>query len=201
MIREQQDPQMPLPLRKKFSKIPCVFLLMFFLILNGSFLLESGSPKYIKIADRITSNTLKKLKTKDLKLVGSGGSMMNNIGEVSLHFYYYHPTTIDEARNLLLEITEDLISSFNSNEEIRPYLANYPFNQNNLEISISFTQKSNVYQDPPSLSLASAEDSILSYDRHDPEKSKLITIFQETYEEAQQKAQLRTDESHLSQTI
>ncbi|MBS0653328.1 MAG: hypothetical protein JSR39_07355 [Verrucomicrobia bacterium] len=140
------------------------------------------------MVDKITSKSIKTIKkSNEMKLIGSGGSMMHNVETVSLHFYYYHPASIDEARNLILEITNNLISAFNSNQEIRPYLANFPFEAKNFDISIAFMKKNNELQNPPSISSVCISNGILRYRNDDTEKDRLVTIYQETYEEALQK--------------
>ncbi len=73
-------------------------------------------------------------------LVGSGGRMMNCISELSLDFDSCYPMrlSIAEARKLIIEMTEKLKNEVNANEAIRPYLSQYPIDQKNVEIAISF---------------------------------------------------------------
>lgn len=198
MSQKLLNTQNPSTFKNKFTKIPCIILLIFFLILSGPSLFTEDSPKYIKMADHITFKTLKNFKNAPkLKLIGSGGSMMKNVEEISLLFYYYHPASIDEARNIILEIANNLISAFNSNQEIQPFLANHPFDDKNLEISIAFMKKNNELQNPPSISSVCISNGILRYRNDDSEKDRLITIYQETYKEALQKI-TQNDRSYAS---
>lgn len=178
------------------EKLKSAIIIILTLILGScdSMLSSYKEPKYIKMADKINYKTIKNLKNiKELDLIGYGGSMMHNVEIVSLHFYYYHPASINEARNLILEITNNLISAFNSNEEIRPYLANYPFDEKNVEVSIIFMKKNNELQNPPSISSVSIDNGILTYWNDDPKKNIFVTIFDEPYEEAQKKVLLGAD--------
>lgn len=143
-------------------------------------------PEYIKMADRITNATVKRIqKEKGLNLIGSGGGMIENVKEVFLHFVDNKPHTIEQARELAVQITDMLLYAFNSNEEIRPYLSNYPFDVSNFYLIISFEKKGKNLEN--SIANISINQKIISYCDYDPEKQKLIAISEETYEEAIQK--------------
>lgn len=177
-------------------------ILISFFCCNCSSNRNKNTHNYEKTADNITIKAIKKLMfSYDLKLIGHGGSMMNNVKLISLHFYYYQPTSIEKARNILLDITTKLISDFNCDEKIRPFLANYPFNENNLDIAITFLNKDNDYQSPPSISTAATRNSKIYYYNFAPEKDRLVSILEESYSEALQKAVLTERELNSSKAI
>lgn len=157
-------------------------------------------PEYIKIADRITFATVKKIqKEKKLILIGSGGSMMFNVKEVSLHFVCNEPYNMTQARKLLLDITEQLLFAFNTDQSIQPYLSNTPFDAKNVHIIISFIDKKNRSHFIDSIDSASICNDILSYNKYNSEKNVPETFFEEHYNEAIQKAQISINDIQYSQ--
>ena len=95
------------------------------------------SPRYIKLAHKITSETGKQLKAqKNLYLVGTGGQMMDDIQMMAMSFYYYQEVNLKTARELVVYVVREYLSSINGNKEIRPYLHEYPFTAKNVEIRI-----------------------------------------------------------------
>ena len=135
----------------------------------------------------------------EIKLIGYGASMMSSIKEITLHFIDNKPQTIDQSREKIVQITSELISAFNSDLEIRPFLSNYPFNSEHFYITISFEKKGKYLDD--SISYVSKRKKIIDYCVYNEKEKKLVEMLEENYEEAQQKAQLGTDKSHLSQAI
>lgn len=109
--------------------------------------------------------------------------MMNNIKEISLHFIDNNPQTIDQSREKIVRITSELISAFNSDLEIRPFLSNYPFKPENFYITISF-EKNGKYLEH-SISYTSKRKKIIDYCVFDNKEKKLVEILEEDYEDAQ----------------
>lgn len=94
-------------------------------------------PNYEKIADKITAKTAKRLEAKEnLRLVGTGGGMMDHVRMMAMSFDCFHELTIEEGRELLIHCVDEYLLGVNSNKEIRPHLNNYPFNPKNIEIWI-----------------------------------------------------------------
>lgn len=137
-------------------------------------------PEYERISDHIVRNTAKKLKqTKDLRLIGTGGGMMYNVRMVAMSFSFNHKINVNEGRDLVIACLNECLEAYNLNEEIRPYLANYPFEPKNIEIRI-FIQNPDRSEVPlGEISYISAIDGVLQYK---PEEGP--NIYQETYEEA-----------------
>jgi len=95
------------------------------------------SPDYVQLAHKITKETAKKLKEeKNLYLIGTGGGMMGDIKMMAMSFNYYQEVNLESARKLLVYAIDEYLSAINSNEKVRPYLHNYPFRVNNIEIMI-----------------------------------------------------------------
>jgi hypothetical protein len=88
----------------------------------------------------------------------------------------------------VIKINEDLLRRYNENEEIRPYLKNYPFTAMNLEIGILLTdEKGNLLFKSSGKELLSAVYQFsgnIIYQILNEEKPYLQDVFEETYEEA-----------------
>lgn len=184
---------------EKFKIITLSLFIILFCSCSQS--LDYEDPAHVKAADKVTSRCTKKIqKEHNIQLIGSGGSMMDDIREIFLHFIDNKTPTIEQARKLIIQITEEIILEFNSDEDVRPYLSNYPFKASNIRIMISIRNpEMNIKSN--SICFISKGDHSIDYYTSDIGKDKYIEIAKEPYEEAQQKAQLRTDESHLSETI
>jgi hypothetical protein len=106
----------------------CGIALALFSFLFGCSSLGYQEKDYEKIADAITEKTAKKLKEqKNLCLVGTGGGMMHDIYGMDMSFDYYQEVDLKTARELIVYAVSEYLLAINSNEEVRPYLHNYPF--------------------------------------------------------------------------
>lgn len=141
-------------------------------------------PDYEKIADKITEKTAKKLKEqKNLRLVGTGGKMMNDIQAMNMSFYFYQEVDLKAARKLIVYAINEYLSEINNNKEVRPYLHEYPFTVKNVEIMIFFYKPDRSNLSPEKIYCISSINGMLEYYIHsDPSQA----IHEETYEEALQ---------------
>lgn len=144
-----------------------------------------SSPDKQILADAVRNQTFKQLK-EDLGLhpIGMGGRMMDQIKVLGLNFQYDEEVDIDQARELLMTAGTLLMSNVNINEQIRPYLQNYPFGPNNIRIRIFFGKPKGAMDDIDKLSVATLIDGILEYDINSSETGRLKKIYEELFEEA-----------------
>ena len=116
---------------------------------------------------------------------------------------------MEEARELEVAAIQKLLNHINSHQKIRPFLREYPFKNDRVEISISFTDENNqrytdgritrVSQVKNNLFYFTAEEYIDKgyqithprtnevYTVPDREATKLIDYYDEPYEEALKK--------------
>ncbi len=139
---------------------------------------------YEKIANEITDVTAKTLlKEKKLYLLGTGGRMMDDIKMMAMSFNYYQEIDLKTARELLLYTVNQYLSNINNNEEVRPYLHEYPFTAKNIEIRIWIYTPDGRKLTPEKIGYIGAVEGILEYDNRSQEKP----ILEETYEEGMKK--------------
>ena len=170
-----------------------LIIVSFILIPIVSWIFISGTkmeyviPEYEKISDKITARTAKKLSKKyQLDPVGSGGSMMHDVEMLALSFNCYRPLSIDESRELVINCVNEYLKSVNENEEIRPYLHNYPFTEQNIQVIIFFFGDKNFQKISPGKvnGVSAVKEQVRYYTDSIEDEYKLETLHQETYEEA-----------------
>ena len=138
------------------------------------------------IIDRIINQTdLQLKKEKNLHAIGSGGSMMGDIQLAEIYFQYFHLVNLEEARVLLVYAIQTFLKNINDNKEVRPYLHNYPFTTNNIDINIFIYQPDGHYPPQGSIQCLGLSKNTLSYELVKPSEFAPWPILkEETYEEA-----------------
>lgn len=160
-----------------------VIITIFVVVLLGYF--SSSSGDYEKLADAITIEISKKLHNeKELHLIGIGGRMMDDIKMMMMGFEYHKIVNIGTARRLLVESVEEYLSEINASEKLRPFLHNYPFTAENIQIVIYFRNPDGSKVASGQINVASAREGKMSYYIDYPEKHTLKAICEETYEDA-----------------
>lgn len=155
----------------------CIFLLLHWLLVGWKY----SEPKYCRLSDKITNKYNKELKEqKGLFLIGSGGAFMYDIKKIGLSYISLSKLTVDEARKLFVEVEEGYLKRYNENEEIRPYLHNFPFTIENLELMIIFDEKRNDLSNGyiAGMYIANKKLYFKGYDYH---TNELYTIHSEPY--------------------
>jgi hypothetical protein len=162
----------------------------FYILIISFFTLSCSDHKnqtvnYEKIADKITIETAKNLKEeKNLFLIGIGGRMMHDIQMMGMSFNYYQKVDLSSARKLLVEAVETYLSNINNNQNIKPFLHEYPFTAKNVEVRIFIYEPDRSELPPEDIYRISSRNGILRYynrlDRDNP-------ICKQTFEEASKK--------------
>lgn len=153
---------------------------------------SSQAPLHIIEADRLAASYVNRMKQAEhMEIMGSGGRLMYNVDELDFMFRYPKFVDLKEARSIIVRSAQVYLELVNSDENIRPYLKEYPVGAKGVELTIVFT---------PSGSFEGIEgDYVRSalfsegkiYYRRYAGKSKLpVVFFVETYEEAVQQLSL-----------
>lgn len=120
---------------RKFITAIGFFCLALISTLNGG-----NMPIYSKqekIADDIVAQVARSLSARfNLHPVGFGGSVHDAVEKVSLSFNCNRQMSQDEYRKLVVKSANYLLEKINNNNQLEPYLRNYPFDSNNIELSI-----------------------------------------------------------------
>lgn len=102
---------------------------------------QAAKQVYIDLVDEEVSSFVREVKQTDyLKLFGCGGGCYDGVESISLAFTSPEAPTVEEARNLFYDISYRILNRVNQNEALRPYLVNYPFTIDNLDLYILFSQ-------------------------------------------------------------
>lgn len=127
---------------------------------------------------------------------GIGGKLDNGVEEIRAKFIVRQHTSKEEARNLAVFFTENLIDYINRNEKLRPYLKEYPFPSSRVKFRINFTDRDCCSYFDGSMEMIVLEGNELSYyhrvirpEEHLPEDYWLTTSVlwaKEPYPEALQ---------------
>ena len=111
--------------------------------------------------------------------------MMDDIKKMTMGFQYYGEKSVDEARELLVYSVECYLTAINENEEIRPYLHNYPFTSKNVEVDIYFRKIDGHTVPIGEINVASSNQGLVTYFIDNPEGTALQEYHEESFEEAQ----------------
>lgn len=118
-------------------------------------------------------------------LIGSGGGIPDDVTLFTLHYVSRDRVDILEARKMFVNNVEALLQLINTNEQIRPYLCNYPFTVKNLEFSIAFEDEFIHMREPPFLAYVSLINKKIFYSYYDQNSGRFIgKDYNEPYSEA-----------------
>jgi hypothetical protein len=116
-----------------------IYLIIFIALIFSMSELISKEKKYGEISSEILNQYSKELyQKKGCTVTKKGGFGPTDIRGVIIGYQCNRNVNIVEARKQYIECAEGLISRYNSNKEIRPYLHTFPFNINNFGLSISY---------------------------------------------------------------
>jgi hypothetical protein len=100
---------------------------------------------------------------------------------MAMSFSYYHEAKVEQARELITYAINTYLSDINNNQEIRPYLHEYPFTAKNVEIRLFIYGPDRRELSPEKIGYVSSIDGVLEYYTR---SDKDHPICKETYDEA-----------------
>ena len=111
--------------------------------------------------------------------------MMDDVKMIGGAFSKSTALSVDEARELFVEVTEELIDRFNKDEKIRPYLHNYPFAFDNVDIMLHLSGKGERSPGEGYVALVyKGKGDEIVYRGYDQETQKFYPLHREPYSEA-----------------
>lgn len=120
-------------------------------------------------------------KEKGFRVLGIGSAMPDCVRQLIIHFTSNQKVDISQARILLIDLIDKFLAKVNEDMEIQQYLLNYPFNENNLEMSITFCENGDSIP-PPHIAIVMILDGRICYSINTDNQYE--TVFRETYQEA-----------------
>ena len=164
---------------KIFNKIA---ILVLFLCSSCS---KTDYEKKRDLENRIIGKTWDQLKKeKELVPIGESKSITPGNEFIGLTFQYFHPLTIDEARELVIYSAETFLHNLNSNETLNKLLEK-PYPMNWIEIRIFLYNPDYSDIPPPNISIVKLKKNKIIYLTDD--KTDFEIIQEEPYEEALKK--------------
>jgi len=167
------------------ARLIALYLVIAPLIMSFGFF-KSQPRDHAVIAREIRAKVAKKLvKKHEMECVGVGGGMMGSVYMIGLSFQIHRPIDRNEARERIIDCVEELLTAVNQNDEIRPFLKNYPFTTDNVQVAIFIKDKNRRDLYDPNISVVSVfKSQEISYCTTEPDKMKYKTQIREPYQEA-----------------
>jgi hypothetical protein len=173
------------------TKIRFTLIAAFLLLFVGFFIFKypinprleaKHSESYETEFNTVKSAYLKEMaKTAKLHVNGSGGCLSEKITLVAFSFRSNAKCDVDTSRQLLVYSVNTLLEKINENEKLRPFLSQYPFTHENVEISISFFDKKNTYYPQEYVSIVLNTKNKINFGVFDPEIYNYKTLKEEPF--------------------
>jgi hypothetical protein len=119
---------------------------------------------YVVLADQIQADMAKRLSQRyNMRVVGMGGGLANRVNMLGLSFQIQGALTKEQLRKILIDCEETFLATINENEQIRPFLKNFPFTPKEIEIEIFLVDRTGREVFHPDISTAVAKHGELTY--------------------------------------
>ena len=136
----------------------------------------------------------KMLKKWRLYSENSGGCLAKGIDRIGFHFILLGRHTEEEARELLVKVTEELVQDLNANAKLKPHFVHSPITYEDIDMQISFWKSTRLYYQDQSVATICKQGNKVFYFKvplnHDPEDETSeddvsdLPALEESYEEA-----------------
>ena len=161
----------------------CLIVLVLCCSCNVNF--SAQESDYEKDVDAVTDQVAKKIyQETGLKLMGTGGGLIDQINRLGMSFARYGDLSMEEARELLVYCVEEYLDAINADEKIRPHLCCYPFSPNNIQIAIFIYGEDRRRPPIGFLTVVAEIYGRMTYKIQQPGLPSMKTIHEEPYNEA-----------------
>lgn len=158
---------------------------MFLFFCNMSFAFKCN---YSERASKLQKQYIKEIKKKyDLTVCGTGAAMPDDIKELKLCFEKEGCYSINEVRELYVKVADGFIDLINDDTAIRPYLHEYPFTENNIELGIIFEDEMGHFVNSNYVASVDVINGKIYFKYYDSKEGRLKNITVEPYQEAREK--------------
>jgi len=146
---------------------------------------EMPLPAKEKYANQSINQACKIInKEKKLYAIGTGGEMLDEVNALCLTFEGYQEIGLEEARELIVYCVSTFLNIINSNQQLQPYLGNYPFTSQNVEIMIFLYKPDRQEVGPDNISLVRSMKGLVEYHYGYPLYKISEPFLRESYQEA-----------------
>lgn len=157
-------------------------LILFFLIVNFSNLI---SLNYEKESNALLNEFFCEIKPLKIYPFAVGNQLAYEIKKVTLTLQCCQNLQLDQARNLYLKLLMNLISKYNNNSKIRPFLHNFPFNESNAELTLSFiSNDSEIVENKFIAVIFVTKKNNIHYKTYDKQSKRFLKIYSENINKA-----------------
>lgn len=167
-----------------------LFIFLFFMLIAVG---QAHAVRYTPLVNAVVNECSKELlRSNKLSLVGRGTNGPADVKAISAHYVMtvkdQERVDVEHARRIYLKILNEYIKRTNANKEIRPLLHNYPFNELNFEISLSFEDSAGNRINPDNIAFMFNGKGVIYYEKYDinSKPDPFIEVHKETYAEAMQ---------------
>ena len=169
-------------MNKKWLKIALGILCAF--LIYRMFFYEKPIPEHCRQARRVTHAFITDMcKKHGLVYAVRGGCFIDDVKEISVSFDKADKSDIPESRILLVNCVEEFLRRINADEDVRPFLVQYPFTNENVNISIGFIEPKED-ADLQNIVHAFNVKGEAVYSIYDKPHDRYKPTFEEPYEEA-----------------
>ncbi|HEY2810466.1 MAG TPA: hypothetical protein VGJ00_03645 [Rhabdochlamydiaceae bacterium] len=138
-----------------------------------------------KLTNQIILKVAEQLqREKNLQPCGFGGRAMDQVKMLAISFNYFKQIDIEEGRELLVSAGKLFLDAINENEKVRPYLINYPFLPENIQVRIFLKNEDGTFIEQEKLHVVSIINGKLLYKIETSRTPLYEIIHSETFEEA-----------------
>lgn len=158
---------------------------MSYLIMSLAFFLMGceSEPIYIQHVNRLRSQFIAEVQRKDPVTVSMiGGGLFRDVEEVSITFRAYKHADITDARQMIVPYVKRLLELINQDEQVRPYLRQYPFW--GVKLRISFYESNEEPVNPPLLTSVIFWPDRKTIEYCIYKNDVFVGIYEESYEDA-----------------
>lgn len=175
----------------------CFSFILMLLSVNYGFCLSERDKIYAQVSSR-AANILEK--QFGLHCCGTGCKTNEYIEKIALSFQVNRELNQDEARKLILAVTNQYITILNADQVFRPYMVKYPYDEENVEVTIYFKTKGYDSVFHPKIRVAYFDKGSFKFCTvHKSDTYSYRDRICETYSEALEKAGLGQPSSTKSQ--
>jgi hypothetical protein len=150
--------------------------ILFVLLVAGC----AHNPPHVIEANRFIQEYNSCQKNEEFFIFGAGGTFHKRINE--FHFNLITPginVTIEDARKVIVIKTEELLCKVNHDEQVRPYLKDFPFTEKNLYFAVGFMPSCLLLNTNEAIILATVYRGKVFYSIG--EQRNLVRVFEEPY--------------------